>query len=934
MSETRQERRCDAVALALLALLTLAFFWKIALTNRVLAGIDVFAYFYPYRDYVSASLQAGHLPLWNPYLFMGAPLLANSQAAVLYPLHWPLIWLSAPKQVAWSIVFHIWLAGAGTYLFARRAVRLRASAALVAASIFALGGFLGAQVEHVNQLNDSAWLPWLLLCLDGTATVGRRRWLAMLAGGGIVGLMLLAGHTQAAYIVLFGAALFALSQREWRSALRKLAALAGMVVLGLVLAAGQLLPTLELSRLSVRSGGLPYNEAASFSLKPQLIFKAFLPPLLWDPLFSEYVAYVGLVGLALAALSAWAIVRRRQRGWAFVILAAVGVFLAFGAYNPAYYVLYKLVPGFALFRAPARWLLLYSFGAAILAGLGLEVVAGWKSPPGNLPPPPREGRKLPLPLEERVGVREELCPEANLPPPPAPPPREGRKLPLPLGERVGVRGKWAPLLLLLLIAELFLAGRKLAYNQPTAPAAYDSMRSAPAHLLADAASEPFRFLSLSDILYDPGDLGDLVAMYGDQLSDKALADLLTATKMKEVLAYNLPLRYRLYSVDGYDGGLLPIASYVTLERLFLAEEDIWSDGRLRQQLRHIPPSRLLSLLNVKYVITDKMQDVWIDGVFYDLEHTVPLGTVSLEPPNVPDLATTDLGIVSYLTGSLDLEAGTPVARVSITDEQGQTHTATLRAGEHTAEGLYQPGTAQHPQAQVGHTWRDNEAGSDYVAVLDLGQTLRPQRIQIESLLPGEALRLRGLTLIDRSTGANRTVTIDPAYRLVHSGDVKVYEHVATLPRAFVVHQATVLADDEAALAALGNPAFDPAQTAILAEGQELTGDITGSPAEIVAYEPELVRVRASLDTPGYLVLTDTDYPGWQAKVDGQPAPIVRADLYFRAVALAAGEHEITFHYRPTRTYLGLLLSLLAWLAWAVTGAALLLRIGRRNPSSV
>ncbi|HFD40635.1 MAG TPA: hypothetical protein ENJ31_12400, partial [Anaerolineae bacterium] len=156
--------RIDLGAMLALAGLTLLFFWKIALTNRVLAGLDLFAYFYPYRDFVSEALRAGRLPLWNPYLFMGAPLLANSQAAVLYPLHWPLLWLSTPKQIAWSIVLHIWLAGAGSYLFARRALALRPLSAFTAAVVFALGGFLGAQVEHINQLNASAWLPWLLLC--------------------------------------------------------------------------------------------------------------------------------------------------------------------------------------------------------------------------------------------------------------------------------------------------------------------------------------------------------------------------------------------------------------------------------------------------------------------------------------------------------------------------------------------------------------------------------------------------------------------------------------------------------------------------------------------------------------------------------------------------------------------------------------------------
>ncbi len=901
----RSRLRSDAIALVALAALTLAFFWKIALTNRVLAGVDVFAYFYPYRDFASEALRAGRLPLWNPYLFMGAPLLANSQAAVLYPLHWPLIWLSAPKQIAWSIVLHIWLAAAGTYLFARRATRLRPLAAFVAALVFALGGFLGAQVEHVNQLNASAWLPWLLLCLDGAMGRGRRRGLALLGGGAVVGLALLAGHTQAAYIVMAGAGLYALvvglgqlrraRDRKWLAGLRGIGLLLGMGLMGAALAMGQLLPTLELSRLSVRSGGLPYNEAASFSLKPGLIFKAFLPPLLWEPPFTEYVAYVGLAGLALAALGTWMVLRRGRPGrpggpeatlppgGPALALALLGVFLAFGAYNPVYYLLYKLVPGLDLFRAPARWLLLYSLGAAVLAGIGLHGL-----------------------LERKPGSS----------------PARSHRL-------------WSAGLVLLLALELFVAGRRLAYNHPTAPAAFDSMRTAPAHLLADESGEPFRFLSMSDIRYDPGDLADLQAIYGPQLPEGEVYDLVVATKMKEVLAYNLPLRYRLHSVDGYDGGLLPIADYVTLERLFLAEEEIWPDGRLRQQLRQVPPARLLSLLNVKYVITDKVQDVWIDDIFYDLEHTMPLGQVQLT--GLPAFDTTHLGIVSYLTGTAGLVDGTPVALVTIQGTDGTVVTATLRAGEHTAEGLYAAAPVAHRQARVGHRWGDAGQGSDYVALLELDRTLKPETISLASLLPasgpGGEVHLRGLTLVDDRTGTSRTLSVDPAYRLVHSGDVKIYQNLAMLPRAFVVHQARVVTDEEAALATMRAPTFDPARQVILAEGEELqTGH--GSSVQIVAYEPERIQLQAALDAAGYLVLTDAAYPGWAAEVDGRPVPIQRANLYFRAVPLGAGEHQVTFRFQPASIRLGLATSLASWLAWCLAFAVVAGHFGRKSPSSV
>jgi uncharacterized membrane protein YfhO len=64
------------------------------------------------------------------------------------------------------------------------------------------------------------------------------------------------------------------------------------------------------------------------------------------------------------------------------------------------------------------------------------------------------------------------------------------------------------------------------------------------------------------------------------------------------------------------------------------------------------------------------------------------------------------------------------------------------------------------------------------------------------------------------------------------------------------------------------------------------------------YEPDLVTVEAKLPRAGFLVLSDTYFPGWTAAVDGRETPIYRANYTFRAVALPAGAHTVTFSYRP------------------------------------
>ncbi|MDY7039946.1 MAG: YfhO family protein [Chloroflexota bacterium] len=872
-------RAGDLVASLALVALTLVFFWKLAFTNLILTGVDIFCYFYPYRAYAAQAINQGNLPLWNPYLFMGAPFLANSQAGVLYPLNLALSFLSPARLVSWSIILHVALAGVCAYLYARSSLRLSPWAALLAGMVFAGGGFLGAQVEHVNQLNASAWLPLLLLLYD--RATGREQWKiekpAMLLGGLVVGVQFLAGHTQSSYICLAGLGVYALAslwtaaRRTGRLApavLQHLGALAAMIALGLGLAAVQLVPTWELSRLSVRAGGLPYREAASFSLKPRLLAYTLLPPFGVDlsqafgsEAFTEFVAYLGILPLLLAGVGVLRGQNRRRP--ALIILAGLGPFLALGGYNPVYYLLYRLVPGIAMFRAPARWMLLYAFGGAMLAGVGLDQISNLKSQ-------------------------------------------------APKGKR---RRGWLPLCFVLVCVELFVASWALPYNHPTAPEALTSLRTAPAHILAaEQDGEPYRFLSMSGITYDPGDLTEIQQMFAGQLPEQAIYDYVVAAKRKEILAPNLSLLYRIPGVDGYDGGVLPLSRYVTMQRLFLDEDALSPDGRLREQLTQVPPARLLALLNVKYVITDKVYDVWIDDVFYDLEFRAVLGEDAAHEVTIgelPPLDATSVGLVSYLEGGDSLPDGTPVAEMLITGDDGAEQRHVLRAGADTAEGLYSDDVA-HRQARVGHHWRDNPAGNDYITRLELGPAAVRQQITIRHLAQEGKLHVRGLSLIDARTGASEPVVVSTSgqFRLVHSGDVKIYENLDTLPRAFVVHRARVVEDDEAALTVMADAGFEPGGEVLLAEeagGDEMTVASDDGPVadqtRIAEYSAERVVVEVNAESEGYLVLTDTHYPGWRATVDGQETPILRADVLFRAVRVPAGQHTVEFRFQP-RTFRG------------------------------
>ena len=165
--------------------------------------------------------------------------------------------------------------------------------------------------------------------------------------------------------------------------------------------------------------------------------------------------------------------------------------------------------------------------------------------------------------------------------------------------------------------------------------------------------------------------------------------------------------------------------------------------------------------------------------------------------------------------------------------------------------------------------------------------------------------IRGLSLVDERTDAFQSLVLSDKgrYRLVHSGDVKIYENLDVLARAFFVPQATVVPDDEAALAAMRDPNFDPTSTIVLAESATLNPQLStpnsqSAETNMLLYEPERVVATVSAPSAGWLLLSDAWYPGWEARMDGRPVAVERANILFRAVAVPAGEHRIEWVYRP------------------------------------
>ncbi len=861
------QRRWHAIALVGLVV---SAAWELALAGRIVARGDLLLYFYPLREFASQALREGRLPLWNPYVFLGAPFLANIQVGVFYPLNVLFTWLPAERAVSLGIVLHLAIAALGAFALGRR-LGLSASASFGAGVTFGLGGYLGAQAEHFNQLQALAWLPWGLTLLGAVVQraasgqpVMRLVWLL----SGVVVMQLLAGHTQSLYIALIGMALSALvlgghacfvakMTAGARALLVPLIALTAAAALAALIGAVQLLPTLELSRESARAGGLPFHEAASFSWRPWVVGRALLPTY-GDPLFAEYVVYLGAAGLALAVLGG--LRGPRQGGaawWLGGALIAAGFVLALGVATPLFPALYRWMPGFALFRAQARWLALFAVGAAVWVGLGVEVLRsgrstdlarrwlmGWAATLGA--------------LGAAVWLGARLSPEAEYATLPPSLTWMGwgvgvvvATLALGLALVSPVARRWlSGLPVLVLAVELWVAAQFQPFSRTTDSQALTSLRPSTAFLLT--APRDGRVLAISSLVFDPGDKPEQELIHSQQLDADEVYDRLIATKHKEILSPNLSIYYRIPSVDGYDGGLLPTRRYAAFVRRFAALPEGSVDGRLREFLDGVPDARWLEAMAVRYVIADKTQDVFVDDVYYDLLIAQPL-TQPLDLPLVP-YQSTALGMVWRADAA---PAQADLAQVTIHFADHTPLTVTVRASR----------LAALPYHHARVSW-------------DAPRT--PLTLTLQPLVSG-AIQLRGLTSID---ARDRSFLAQPligaqALRVVHSGDVKVYEHLRPAPRATFGDQPAPIAEEGESFVRVALPAGHAG---------------------------------------GALVLRDACYPGWRAFVPGgEELAIQCAEDIFRLVRVPPGAREVVFVFQPLSVGVGGVLSALGLALWLLVG---------------
>ena len=362
-----EARRHDALAAGSLAAILSLLFLDVILGYGVFFTRDVALYHFPLRSVLTAVVQGGEFPYWNPFLTSGQPLAANPAYQVFYPPNW-LGFLPAPVYAfQWTILLHVYLAAFGMYALIRSFDTSRA-AAFVGALSFALGGFVVSTLSLLPFLFSGAWLP--LTCLFTRRFLLHRLPRDFALASICLGMQLILGEPVTVVQTALLLGLYALSRE---SRLRDLGAIAMIGAAAFLLSAVQTIPMLDHLRDSVRAGGFAYEIVAQWSTPP-----GRLPELAW-PVFPTRADYGGrgpylisiYSGLFIALACLGGLVAR-VRGWLlFIAVFAISVVLAIGDHTPLLRLLHE-VGLFRSLRFPEKFLLMGMFASIVFAAVAFD----------------------------------------------------------------------------------------------------------------------------------------------------------------------------------------------------------------------------------------------------------------------------------------------------------------------------------------------------------------------------------------------------------------------------------------------------------------------------------------------------------------------------------------------------------------------------------
>jgi hypothetical protein len=361
------------------------FFYRVVFLDNYFYWRDLLSHSYPAKKIFVDTVLNGDLPLWNPYISLGIPYLADLSNQPLYFFNLIFLVFPAGNAMNITILLHYLLCGIFTYLFVKQILNNRLIG-LFGSIVFVFCGYSISVSCNIEYLAAIVWIPatfWAYYRLLNTCKI-----LYIFLSGFFLSMLIFCGDPMAFYYLsgfLVLRSLFELQKGKSNKYI--LIFLFLTLTSSLVYAAVQLLPSIELVRLSVRNTGLDFKEATMWSFNPLRLLEFYLPfyfgnnfpyPVYWGTFLhtGEYdipwveSIYAGIIPLMLALCSFYYSQTKEKVFW--MALTLISLVLAFGCFTPVYKLLFSFIPYFDSFRYPEKLIVFTSLGITILACLGLK----------------------------------------------------------------------------------------------------------------------------------------------------------------------------------------------------------------------------------------------------------------------------------------------------------------------------------------------------------------------------------------------------------------------------------------------------------------------------------------------------------------------------------------------------------------------------------
>jgi len=407
--------RGDYLPITILIILLGFLFGEVLLSNQIFAQRDVAVFVFPLKHFVVEQLNAGRIPLWNPYTGCGVPFQAEIQSHMFYPIS--LIFYLFPLRFAFNlfIIIHFFLAGLFMYAMMRE-FRYNREPALFSALTFMLSGYLTSLVDLLNNLASLTWMPLVFFFSKKFVTDEKARSKNALRLSASMGIQFLGGEPLYVLMTLIPSLIWILyetvfkslglkrtqsflfsgqilsrlkalplstSSRQALNLLRGWKHLKPVLILGsgfLGLIAFQLLPFIEYAPYSTRAHGFSYQVATQWSLPPWQLLQ-FILPRFFEFYYGHFWGYIqtwvpdiylGVVPVFLICCGLRPSLRRKGVVTFFATSLTIFVLLSLGKYLPIYPFLYQHL-GFKVIRYPVRFLAPAVFFYPFLPERGFEI---------------------------------------------------------------------------------------------------------------------------------------------------------------------------------------------------------------------------------------------------------------------------------------------------------------------------------------------------------------------------------------------------------------------------------------------------------------------------------------------------------------------------------------------------------------------------------